>query len=100
MGYYSIKKTLFPSGDLLLSPGILDRSFDYFGFLTRHLTGDWGDVAESDVLENNRAIIQGDELLSQYETQDRSGIPVTIVIMTPGDRSYTVIFVLGEPDFG
>jgi len=87
---------LFPAGDLLLSPEVLNGRFDHFHFLFLHLGGDWGDIPLEEAHENEEALKQGGEILSRYRTSDSNGVKATLVIMTAADRTYTVIFLLGE----
>ena len=61
-------------------------------FLRRHLCGDWGELAEEDVKENELSIEQGFRLLSRYETAKGE----RIWIITEADRSATTILLPDE----
>ena len=57
--------------------------------LRRHATGDWGDVDTEDHESNNRAIRDGDRLLSVYHTIDGT----KFWIITEWDRSVTTVLL-------
>jgi hypothetical protein len=60
-------------------------------FLTRHVTGDWGDLCDEDVAENELSVEQGFRILSAYELE--TGTKVWVI--TEADRSATT-FLLPE----
>ncbi len=63
------------------------------GSLTRHLTGNWGNLMPGDKKLNDQALAAGDDrLLSSYE---QAGQP-KIWIITEGDRSATTILLPEE----
>ena len=55
--------------------------------LLRHAQGDWGDITEDDVQENEFSLKRGLRLLSAYEAP---GLP-KIWIITEADRSATTV---------
>jgi len=55
--------------------------------INRHLSGDWGDVCQSDWQRNEQALRDGDRLLSVYQTQDGE----KFWIITESDRSVTTV---------
>ena len=55
--------------------------------INRHLSGDWGDVCQSDWQRNAQALRDGDRLLSVYQTQDGE----KFWIITESDRSVTTV---------
>jgi hypothetical protein len=60
--------------------------------LTRHLTGDCGEMSEEDVLANLRAFVQGGErVFSSYETSLGK-----LWIITEADRSATTVLLPEE----
>lgn len=59
--------------------------------LTRHATGDWGELDREDWLENERAIVRGWRILSSYPTGDE-----VIWVITEADRSVTTIFMRSQ----
>ena len=60
--------------------------------LERHLRGDWGDTCKNDQIANERAIYNGDRILSWYQL---SGKP-RVLIITEADRSATTIMLAEE----
>lgn len=80
-------KALFHPGQILSTPGVLDRvpQGDLLHALTRHLTGDWGDLDEHDWHANEAALKDGSRLLSAYVTSNG----VRFWIITESDRSAT-----------
>jgi hypothetical protein len=98
MGYFLLQP-LFQPGQLLLSPAIHTRGIDPHPLLWRHLAGDWGDLCDYDLEANTRALSDGGPILSRFQAPGISGEISTVEIMTEDDRSYTVIYVVGEPDF-
>ena len=57
--------------------------------INRHLSGDWGDVCQSDWQRNEQALRDGDRLLSVYQTQDGE----KFWIITESDRSATTVLL-------
>jgi len=81
-------------GRLLMTRGVNDlvaedEAFTKFvmGSLTRHQSGDWGDLTDEDKQENELSLKVGYRLLSAYESE---GLP-KIWIITEADRSATTI---------
>ncbi len=89
-------KKLFELGKLVGTPGALEAiraSGDDLGdYLNRHMTGDWGDVSDPDVYENQYALEHGLRLLSSYKL--KSGQRIWII--TEADRSSTCILLPEE----
>lgn len=94
MGFYPINHK-FLTGELLISPKILELAFDYKPFLLRHRRGDWGDLCPDDVEANETALLEHEAILSQYDAII-AGVKETVIIMTESDRSETVVFILSE----
>lgn len=57
--------------------------------LSRHLSGDWGDVCAEDHAANERALADGSRLFSVY----RSNAGVKFWIITEADRAATTILL-------
>lgn len=57
--------------------------------LTRHLTGDWGELEEEDLQENERALVEGLRLFSRYVASDGT----VFWIITEHDRSTTMVLL-------
>jgi hypothetical protein len=61
--------------------------------LSRHRSGDWGDVDAADAAANTRAAVEGDErVLSAYTLKDGT----RLWIITEADRSCTTILLPEE----
>jgi hypothetical protein len=61
-------------------------------YLTRHLSGDWGDVDAEDARENELRLKRGWRLLSAYTL--KSGTKIWVI--TEADRSSTCILLPEE----
>ena len=85
---------LFPMGRLLATPGVLDAvsGDDLAAALGRHLSGDWGDVGESDKRSNNTALKTDARLFSAYHTAANE----KFWIITEADRSATTVLLPSE----
>ena len=57
--------------------------------INRHLSGDWGDVCQSDWQRNEQTLRDGDRLLSVYQTQAGE----KFWIITESDRSTTTVLL-------
>ena len=86
-------------GRLLMTRGVNDlvaedEAFAKFvtGSLTRHRSGDWGNLTDEDKQENELSLKAGYRLLSAYESE---GLP-KIWIITEADRSATTILFPDE----
>src|SRR5260221_3579679 len=66
------KRPLFDLGQLVATPGALTAlekaGQNAMEFLSRHVTGDWGDIPEEDRKENQYSLEHGFRLLSSYRT--------------------------------
>lgn len=87
---------LFKLGKLLATPGALEAlkttGESAFFYLSRHITGDWGDVCEEDANENNFSVKNNLRILSVYWLDDVT----RIWIITEADRSATTILLPSE----
>ena len=57
--------------------------------LVRHFSGDWGDVGPHDKAANDRALRNGNRLLSAYHAPDGT----KFWIITEADRSVTTVLL-------
>ena len=82
---------LFPPGRVVATPNALDAVSmqEINTALTRHLSGDWGELCEEDKQVNQQALKYGSRLLSAYETE--SGTKFWII--TEADRSVTTVLL-------
>jgi hypothetical protein len=85
---------LFPLGRIVMttnlqrklqetSPDVWEEELQ--GIITRHASGDWGDLGEEDKRENELSVRQGFRIFSAYTTS--SGIRGWVI--TEADRSCT-----------
>lgn len=97
----NIPKPLFASTENLITPAASDaleiaraRKED---LLTRHFSGDWGDVDADDEKENDRALDTGSRILSAYVLS--TGVRVWVMTeaaSTNGIRPATTILLPTE----
>ena len=83
----------FALGQTVITPGA-EEALQIAGqtaieFLRRHMSGDWGELSEDDVKENELSLEQGFRLLSRYQTTKGE----RIWIITEADRSATTILL-------
>src|ERR1700674_2564926 len=88
--------TRFALGQTYITPGA-EEALQIAGqtaieFLRRHMSGDWGDISEEDLTENELSLRQGFRLLSAY----RTGIGQRLWIITEADRSATTLMLPSE----
>lgn len=61
---------LFPLGQLYATPGAIEACEEAgvtpIDYITRHATGDWGDLDQEDIIANDRALERGGRLFSAY----------------------------------
>jgi hypothetical protein len=86
----------FTPGQVVATPGAL-AALEASGeslleYVQRHLTGDWGDVSDPDVYENEYALTHGLRLLSSYKLNSGQ----RIWLITEGDRSSTCVLLPEE----
>jgi hypothetical protein len=86
----------FSPGELIATPGAVAAAAasgeSLADYLERHLAGDWGDVSDPDMYENEYALAHGLRLLSSYKL--KSGQRIWII--TEGDRSSTCVLLPEE----
>ena len=84
-------KPLFDMGEIVATPGALQTLIEagqHPGvLLTRHVTGDWGDLDDEDKKENELSLEKGYRLLSSYKLATGE----KLWIITESDRSVTTI---------
>ena len=84
-------KVLFPLGNVYLTIGareaLEESNQTAMEFLTRHQSGDWGDVCEDDKQENEISIRMDFRILSSYKTN----LGEKLWIITEADRSSSTI---------
>lgn len=84
---------LFPPGRVVATPGALalleQVHKSALDLLSRHLSGDWGDLDQEDKTENELSLKYGFRLLSSYQVSDTD----KIWIITEADRSVTTLLL-------
>jgi len=83
----------FALGQTVITPGA-EEALEIAGqtateFLCRHMSGDWGELSDEDVKENELSLKEGFRLLSRYETAKGE----LFWIITEADRSATTILL-------
>ena len=83
----------FALGQTVITPGA-EEALEIAGqtateFLRRHISGDWGELSDEDVKENELSLKEGFRLLSRYETAKGE----RLWIITEADRSATTILL-------
>ena len=90
------RKPLFDLGSLVATPGALaaleKSGQNAMDFLSRHVTGDWGDIPEEDREVNGLSLVRGLRLVSTYRTTADD----KIWVITEADRSVTTILLPEE----
>ncbi len=90
------RKPLFDLGQLVATPGalaVLEKTGQNpMEFLSRHVTGDWGEIPEEDKKENLFSLEKGFRLLSSYRTTagDR------VWVITEANHSHTTLLLPEE----
>jgi len=87
----------FQLGQVVATPGALETlgraGVPPLRLLGRHETGDWGDLSDDDVAENEFSLKEGLRLLSSYKLPDTGE---KIWIITEADRSVTTVLLPEE----
>ncbi|NWA28557.1 hypothetical protein HX866_27075 [Pseudomonas gingeri] len=90
---------LFALGELVMTQGvealIQQGLLDIAPYLDRHLCGDWGELSGSDRAKNERAVLTGASLFSEYEVD--VGAVKKLWIVTSADRRFTSLLLPVEP---
>jgi len=83
----------FPLGRIVATPAALDAlgksGGSAHGLITRHATGDWGDLCEGDKQANDADMMHGGRLLSAYILSDGT----KVWVITEADRSATTVLL-------
>ena len=81
----------FSMGQIVITPNGLDKleEEDVRRGLGRHGRGDWGDLDEHDLQENELALKEGSRLFSAYHARDGT----KFWIITESDRSVTTVLL-------
>ncbi|CAJ9799586.1 hypothetical protein [Burkholderia pseudomallei] len=86
----------FKLGRILATPGALqviaDARVSIVDLLIRHMSGDWGELPDSDRQQNDAAITTGQRILSSYTLPGG----LTVWLITEADRHATTFLLPGE----
>ena len=90
---------LFPLGSCYITPGIQtlieEFQFNINDLMTRHQSGDWGDLCKDDKKENDFALKNTLRIFSSYLiTLNNESIKIWII--TEADRSSTTVLLPSE----
>jgi hypothetical protein len=84
----------FELGQMVVTRGAIELldSLEITKLLSRHASGDWGELCDEDMAANDNALISGDlRIFSAYDTPKGR-----VWIITEHDRSYTTILLPHE----
>lgn len=87
---HSSKTTCVPLGEIVITPNasLQLMTEEVLTALSRHRSGDWGDLCPEDIQANEDALMEGGRLLSVYGSgHDR------FWIITEADRSVTTVLM-------
>lgn len=91
-----VSEPRFPTGQLVVTQGVDELirhgRLNPSAYLSRHLTGDWGDLSDEDRHLNDAALKSGDRLLSSYQVSP----DLKLWIITEWDRSVTTLLLPEE----
>jgi hypothetical protein len=85
---------LFNTGQIVATPGAMElaeEGVNLLAYLTRHISGDWGDLGGEDKTENDFSLEHGFRLLSAYDTPRGR-----LWVITEADRSATTLLLPDE----
>ena len=90
------RKPLFELGQPVATPGAL-AALEKSGqspmdFLSRHVTGNWGNIPEEDRRENQFSLEKGFRLMSSYRTKAND----IVWVITESSRSHTTLLLPDE----
>lgn len=93
---FRMSKALFSLGQVVATPGALEaleRAHQSpLEFLSRHVSGDWGELDEHDQNENDFSVRHGFRILSSYRTAGGE----KLWLITERDRSSTTLLLPEE----
>ena len=93
----STVNALFPLGQIVATPGALSalgaEGVTPFALLSRHLSGDWGELTQEARDENELSLREGFRIFSAYKLP-RTGQRIWVI--TEADRSATTLLLPDE----
>ena len=86
----------FPLGEVVITEGahsaLQECAISPLFLLFRHRQGNWGEMSSEDQQANDRALVEGNRVLSVYPLQD----DLRIWIITEADRTVTTLLLPEE----
>jgi hypothetical protein len=89
-------KRLFDLGHVVMTDGAAALRVDFRPYIAQHQQGDWGQLDEFDIRQNNHAVKEGFRILSAYNVPVGGGESERIWIISEADRSITTILLPQE----
>jgi hypothetical protein len=87
---------LFDLGQVVATPGALqalqEAAQTPLGLITRHVSGDWGEICPEDAAQNALSLVHGYRLMSVYSLANGT----KLWIITEADRSSTCLLLPEE----
>lgn len=85
------KNPKFSLGQVIFTPGVIELvdQVDLSFYISRHHSGDWGNLCRDDWRANEHALRFGDRLFSSYSLDDKDESKLWII--TEWDRSVTTL---------
>ena len=96
------QQPLFPLGNCYVTPGVNalveQQALSVHEYLYRHQRGDWGNLTQEDITENETSLQQGLRIFSAYnvEAKNAGSHSIKIWIITEADRSTTTVMLPEE----
>ncbi len=87
------RSQLFELGHVVMTEDAAALGVDFGTFLTRHASGDYGDLDSFDRRQNDIAVKKGLRILSAYDVTVGGGKTERIWIITESDRSCTTVLL-------
>jgi hypothetical protein len=88
--------TRFTLGQTFITPGAQEAiqiaAQTEIEYLRRHMSGDWGDLSDDEIIETEASLKEGFRILSYYQTVNGQ----QLLIITEADRSATTILLPSE----
>ena len=83
--------TLFPLGEVVITPGAVALEIDFKPYLKRHQSGDWGNISKEHAEINDLCVNLEYPLASLYAVDTKC-----FLIVTEQDRSTTTVCLPSE----
>lgn len=92
----AVSTPLFPPGRVVATPGAVDAlavaGVSVWAIVSRHITGDYGDLDAEDRRANQAAVRDGDRIVSSYNLPTGE----VVWVVTEADRSSTCCLLPSE----